>query len=1653
MGDKMKKNLSVFGSKKIKLLLNKTICVALSFSLLLNLATPAFAGFKQQVVKDKQVLAELEDALQEEYTKKKPKTDPAEGALKDCLEKKNYGQCDNYISILSQAFVSTRNNIETGKEIKEETFTPISSKEYKKQLKENTEKEYSKNIELIEKQFNTENQILDFQYKNVIFNTPEYSDYLLAKSNLSNWKKENTNNLISWKEEVLNNTEKYYNLYLKEFDKSVTEYKKEREEALNKLLKELANNLMQVYDKTTVSSRLKAVDLFVMLLSMETKDVKFFTGEQRSKLFKILTNFVAPTGRKDQNPCRFHTRARYDSEMKDFNEYIERKSKAEEERRNTLSIRDQVAKQVRPYEEAIANDLRSPITEPVDEEACELAFSAINGLSFFKGWDMSSVATFMIQNTTEPIASQALLMGAKTLIDSNRVDYFYVLHLDLIRQEDKFADEEDLKLKERMFFDNRFYRGPYLYSRYTKEQGGGDAWQDIVQMLAREKTYLSTNVQQEIFDHSISFTVGTGKVRFNHNLPFVYGLILHNPKVIDSYIPSSAVAYSYGGYEYHGKQVNFQYSDESVDLYVRDNDKEPFYLSDRTLIRDLESNTEVSVGYVRKEALEKYKENKQKGINAYLSYFEKKNKKPSEVYAEAFYNADFVDLTAEEKLAMDKALEKKYPHLKKISKGHKQKLENNRRNLSLVTGAITVVDVALTFWCVADIYKIAKWSVKSFKALRTLITVSKTTAALSTARKITFFRSLVAENKEILNVHRRIKKIKSVGSRVANKFPAYSQGIPLIRISHDGTRVLNVTKLDGTPIRIGQNTKKGKAIESEFTKIMMGTRDFVGVPAGMQGQRLAVQHYNKFLASPREGNAWGKLIKVGSTAKIGGPIHIFEKDGVTPLSYKEIKFNKEGYLEVDGDLFKTFKATIDPKDISKYTKLLEGTIADLEKTLALNKEKMVYFAENIKTLSADELLAYEELNNKVKYLELLKQKRYITLRLKNQPFSIAEKWRLHKKGYEIVPLYDVNNKIIANVSLDMALKNSETISQTFKNGNKLLLKDGKITLGGEVLDVNIGAPKEVITLMANSGRELKDFSFLNLVKKPSKMWPLFFNNMLSLSAGSTSLNMSLNQAPFNNQSDPNYIPQPLIFGVSVGFPYVFSLLSPMAAPFVKRYGAANVQTVALIIGGSGMTYAALNKYNGFASKKRDANDKPIYDENGHTMTAEKAPSYRPLVVASLAAGISSSFTRASLNAAIHRYQTTKASMTISMLAKNVGSLSMVLLPWGAQAIYGKNNVDFSVSYPALAGLSVLGILTMKGFIPSSVAREFKYKIMPNKIRSTDKWYKFWKWKTPTLRDLGDASKEIFKPFTLFRASKIMPYYLSYLSFGATESYVLFKTYNSFSRDSVENYMTAHTNASKNFNKLLASTLVTIPSAAVRLWVKRKNTFSQGIFNSILLTSAGTLGLMLPGEDHSYRWNIGVGILSGILVGCGTANMYQYLQKTMIAGIEDIALEGVLPLARKFNGVTGLTTTAISFYSGAYIGSFIPYGYSLLSEKELKKGATDFEANQKVLPLALNVYALGTIPLLFTPMGKTFIGKVRPFTPLVSLPLGWRSVNKLYNQSHEQLSLQIPHTPKFTRDIPMFNLTPVKPVLQVMPYQDFKIKPFINTENQEEQTEQ
>ena len=489
----MKPLFPVVVIKSARIIFNKAVCLNLALVMLFNLASPVFANINQNK-KEELLFQELNQELQEQHNKQK--ASPMQRAFELCVKNNDKSACDKYIAEVNKMFTDTAEETTKGKEVKEEVFTPFSKKDYTKKLKENIQEEFASNSKEMTLEYDKQRQILQQQYKDVIISSPQYPNYIAAKTALDNWHKENLKSLNDWQQEVLASSADLYKDYLSEFERNVEEYKQEKEKALTEFLRELASDTMTVYQKASDKSKLKLVPVFVYLLSMESKEANLLTSAQKSEIYKFFNKVISPADKS--NPCAYHTRNRKANELSIYNAWQEQLNRIEEQTSKTPSARDQVAAQTRGYQERISNDLRAPITELVNEGVCHAAMSALTGLSYFKGWDMSQVAMFMTKNAMEPMASEVLLMATNTLMEANRVDAFSILAQYMVDMEMTYEGTDDLKLKESFFYDGRFYKTPYITSRYTEQDGGGDVWQDIAKMLSNKKTLLA-NKYSRIF--------------------------------------------------------------------------------------------------------------------------------------------------------------------------------------------------------------------------------------------------------------------------------------------------------------------------------------------------------------------------------------------------------------------------------------------------------------------------------------------------------------------------------------------------------------------------------------------------------------------------------------------------------------------------------------------------------------------------------------------------------------------------------------------------------------------------------------------------------------------------------------------------------------------------------------------------------------------------------------------------------------------------------------------------------------------------------------------------------------------------------------------------------------------------------------------------
>ena len=196
--------------------MKKILSLFIAFIMLFDLTTPIFAVAANNKEEQK-LFTELTDSLEEEHQKQE---DINTKLLASCLQKNNKNLCSAYLKNINELFSDTRDKIEKGKQPKEEAEpTPISQREYEKQLEENTPLEYDKAFKSIKDSFEKEKDALALKYKGISQNTQEYANYQLEMDNLEKWRKNNIENLDSWRKEVFDNKDTYYQNYLKEFQK------------------------------------------------------------------------------------------------------------------------------------------------------------------------------------------------------------------------------------------------------------------------------------------------------------------------------------------------------------------------------------------------------------------------------------------------------------------------------------------------------------------------------------------------------------------------------------------------------------------------------------------------------------------------------------------------------------------------------------------------------------------------------------------------------------------------------------------------------------------------------------------------------------------------------------------------------------------------------------------------------------------------------------------------------------------------------------------------------------------------------------------------------------------------------------------------------------------------------------------------------------------------------------------------------------------------------------------------------------------------------------------------------------------------------------------------------------------------------------------
>ena len=665
-------------------------------------------------------------------------------------------------------------------------------------------------------------------------------------------------------------------------------------------------------------------------------------------------------------------------------------------------------------------------------------------------------------------------------------------------------------------------------------------------------------------------------------------------------------------------------------------------------------------------------------------------------------------------------------------------------------------------------------------------------------------------------------------------------------------------------------------------------------------------------------------------------VEIVDKKG-NPIKIESMHID-DNVLYVNGKMFKTFKATFEEDQLAIINQLLKD--------------------HNI-TLGMDGF-----------YIKPIWNK------APNAAQKVSARW----KNSELVDIYDTNGNVIMKIGLnrgyeqDLALLNRLGIvdPKDIEKAQKIAKKAQKRGKKVKVVEENMGNKAKLIytngalyieeagnlaKLEGLTGLSLPKTALFNMTKgkqveflnalfsmpaksgsaAPLKMnktktkifWP-FMTQALSYSAASSSLMMTMEKAPFN------FSPASSV-AIGLFLPYVWSFASPLFAPLVKMWGAKPVLLGSLFFAGAGLTTAIATGYRNNATNELDSEGRviPLRDKDGNIIYANpeeenpkrRTPLYElkketlpawPLFIASGATGLASAGIRATANILIKGYELNKSTLTVSMLFKNVGGMAFTAVPFIANSLAKIDNdrfrdkrKDFSVTYPALLGLTL--------FAGTGIALRMPKMNIPS--------YK------PVKADFSKPWKLLFTP-------QIAPYTIGMMGVCSLEGYVYFKGVNALARDTFEGYNFQPENA-----KFLASLFTAVPQFALRLASPRKVFYGRGLFNSALLATSGTLLMAIPSNHLSREQNTAIGAIAGVALGLGTAQVYQYSQKLVIAQAE------------KMPGAP--VKDAQILYSMSNLGLILPTLFAFsANNRKANLNESEFEATRNTFYWPLIFYATG-----------------------------------------------------------------------------------------------
>ena len=1215
--------------------------------------------------------------------------------------------------------------------------------------------------------------------------------------------------------------------------------------------------------------------------------------------------------------------------------------------------------------------------EMVKPATCEKALSLLIPYGNVNG-SASFIYDFVKSHYESASFGYVLLFGTRSLLltrDTNRMDVLKKIVTEAIDKEQKARRSETGTWKDAFNFMEVFMleywtrqvfaateNGPYAAHNVVASgnQGRGEpqVWEDFAQILAKEMRAGNTKAK-EILELAVkqcrltANKAGEQYLHCNGIYPFLLGVLKFAPELAESLPADSFPSMPTKAGDYMDKYGNVTHVTEA----------------------DAKRNRE----WVKSHDI--------------LNQMTK-----AEVLAMEFYYKIFDGQSIEDKMRIDNmianssALNKHHKMLSYDVGSDRYTSINRKINSALVATTLSsyfdfLISIVLLFdFVAAGLVKIGNLLKTIFKAktIRSLLISFKLLPNVGLGKGVRMIRAfesaglnpqilvkLNAWPKAVKNIRRfKTKTINNFRNVYAVKYvfkPYVKPSVFVAEQMKSGVLVVQPT--------VPAVTVAGAAPAIVEPHNMIKSIDFLAAKKTPQGKKSEIFPWNT-----KEKTA-AKLNTDDLTVKYYGPM--VEEDGVAIKRLQNINELgvKDGLLYINGQMAKTFKAYLPMDQLEALSALakengfdfnFKGVWVRLLKKADMPAEARPWAeVKNIATPSrrvsgriksvgntpvpADEMVLPAQVGPGKGFFS----------RKKAELSKFSEKRAAFDANVITVPLYDETGmhqilavgfnsgykdqlallKKLAPAELKAA-KEAKTFNKIkaklFKKGKsaeepvptaKLLYKDGKIYLQeGEQLThlkqyEGLGLPKTMFTNVADAKKGTDMPAAVNFFNKlftlgakdgkggvtlcatKNKLVFPMMVNALSYSASASALTMTLPGHLFST-------------AVGLGLPYISAVAAPVLAPFVDRFGARAVLMASMGLAAVSLGTMFFLGWNGNGLKDKGTKD-PI---TGDIKLPTK--DLWLLGINAFLTGLAATGVRASSNALLKAYETCPSSMVTSMVFKSAGALLTTLLPFIHYFCVGQdeNKVwDFSSAYWFMGGLTLISMAGIRLRFPKK--ENTAAKITAKSIKESFGYIK------PSLTGkAGPLAKHVFG-ITLM---------------SSLEGYIYFKAISAVFRD----YFKEENGMSSTPAKLCAAVATAVPQVFLRIGrfggksIKRQSAFNLGVANSAALALTGGLIYLIPAEDRTT--DLVKGVIGGILVGLGTANIFQYVQKLALNRAKAVGIE---------------TAQATTVYSMGNLGLALPLiPAALASYLKAEKNYPELEANQTVswIPFAFYLGGLGLL---------------------------------------------------------------------------------------------